>query len=84
MGAAEGLIIPVLGGKPIIVLLASQAFSPLMMPLLILFLLIMMNKKNVMKEYVNGFWLNTGLVITLLFSIVMFFIAFEAYSEFFN
>ena len=77
--ACSGLIIPVFGGKPVVVMLASQAFSPLMMPLLILFLLIMMNKKKVMKEYVNGFWLNMGMVITFLFSIFMFFIAFEAY-----
>ncbi|MFC2126604.1 NRAMP family divalent metal transporter [Bacteroidota bacterium] len=77
--ACSGLIIPVFGGKPIVVMLASQAFSPLMMPLLILFLLIMMNRKKVMRDYVNGFWLNAGMVITLLFSVFMFFIAFEAY-----
>jgi len=82
--AASGLIIPIFGGKPVVVMLASQAFSPLMMPLLILFLLIMMNRKKVMGEFVNGFWLNVGLVVTLLFSVFMFFIAFEAYTGFFN
>ncbi len=80
----SGLIIPFFGGKPVIVMIASQAFSPLMMPLLIIFLLIMMNKKKVMGEYKIGFWLNAGLVITLLFSIFMFFIAYEGYMDFFK
>ena len=79
-----GLIIPVFGGKPIIIMIASQAFSPLMMPLLILFLLIMLNNKKVMGDQKIGFWLNAGLVTTLLFSIFMFFIAFEGYLDFFG
>lgn len=78
-----GLIIPVFGGKPVIIMIASQAFSPLMMPLLTLFLLIIMNKKKVMGTHTNGFWLNAGMVITFLFSIFMFFIAFEGYLDFF-
>jgi manganese transport protein len=80
----SGLIIPVFGGQPIVVMIASQAFSPLMMPLLIIFLLIIMNRKQVMGKHVNGFWMNTGLAITLIFSIFMFFIAFEGYKDFFT
>ena len=80
----SGLVIPVFGGQPIIVMIASQAFSPLMMPLLTIFLMIIMNKRGVMGKNVNGFWLNTGLTITLLFSIFMFFIAFEGYVDFFR
>jgi len=80
----SGLIIPIFGGQPIVIMIASQAFSPLMMPLLIIFLIIIMNKNKVMGKLVNGFWLNTGLIITLLFSIFMFFIAFEGYIDFFK
>ena len=80
----SGLVIPVFGGQPIIIMIASQAFSPLMMPLLTIFLMIIMNKRSVMGKNVNGFWLNTGLTITLLFSIFMFFIAFEGYVDFFR
>ncbi len=80
----SGLIIPVFGGQPIIIMIASQAFSPLMMPLLTIFLMIIMNKRKVMGKNVNGFWLNTGLIITLLFSVFMFFIAFEGYMDFFG
>jgi Mn2+/Fe2+ NRAMP family transporter len=80
----SGLFVPVFGGQPVVIMIASQAFSPLMMPLLIIFLMIIMNKRRVMGKYVNGIWLNTGLTITLLFSIFMFFIAFEGYADFFN
>ena len=80
----SGLFIPIFGGRPIVIMIASQAFSPLMMPLLILFLLIMLNNKQVMGDQKIGFWMNAGLITTLLFSIVMFFIAFEGYLDFFN
>jgi manganese transport protein len=80
----SGLIIPLFGGKPIVIMIASQAFSPLMMPLLIIFLLILLNSKKVMGDHKVGFWLNAGLATTLLFSIFMFFIAFEGYMDFFT
>jgi len=80
----SGLIIPLFGGQPVVIMIASQAFSPLMMPLLIIFLLIVMNNRKVMGDHVNGFWLNAGLTITLLFSVFMFFIAFEGYLTFFK
>ncbi len=79
-----GLIIPLFGGKPIVIMIASQAFSPLMMPLLIIFLLIMLNSKKVMGDGKIGFWLNTGLVTTLVFSLFIFFIAIEGYLDFFG
>lgn len=80
----SGLFIPIFGGKPIVIMIASQAFSPLMMPLLIIFLLILLNSKKVMGDHKIGFWLNAGLATTLVFSIFMFFIAFEGYMEFFS
>ncbi len=80
----SGLFIPIFGGRPIVIMIASQAFSPLMMPLLIIFLLIMLNSKKLMGDGRIGFWLNTGLAVTLLFSVFMFFIAFEGYVDFFR
>lgn len=80
----SGLFIPVFGGRPIVIMIASQAFSPLMMPLLIIFLLILLNSKKVMGDQKIGFWLNAGMFTTLLFSLFMFAIAFEGYMEFFS
>ena len=80
----SGLIIPIFGGEPIVIMIASQAFSPLMMPLLILFLLKLLNSKKVMGDHTIGIWLNIGLITTLAFSLFMFFIAFEGYIDFFK
>jgi Mn2+/Fe2+ NRAMP family transporter len=80
----SGLFIPVFGGRPIAIMIASQAFSPLMMPLLILFLLMMLNSRKVMGDQKIGLWMNIGLATTLLFSLFMFFIAFEGYLDFFR
>jgi len=41
--ALSGLIIPILGGKPVWILIASQALSPFVMPLITLFLIILLN-----------------------------------------
>ena len=79
-----GLFIPVFGGRPIVIMIASQAFSPLMMPLLIIFLMIMLNSKKLMGDQKIGLWMNLGLATTLLFSLFMFFIAFEGYMDFFR
>ena len=82
--ASSGMIIPLFGGQPVILMIASQAFSPLMMPLLIMFLLIMMNNRKIMGVHKNGLWLNLGLSVTLIFSLFMFFIAYEGYADFFR
>jgi Mn2+/Fe2+ NRAMP family transporter len=79
-----GLFIPVFGGRPIVIMIASQAFSPLMMPLLIIFLMIMLNSKKLMGDQKIGLWMNLGLATTLLFSLFMFLIAFEGYMDFFK
>ena len=80
----SALIVPVFGGRPVPLMIASQAFSPLMMPVLIIFLLILLNNKKIMKEYSIGLWLNAGLIVTLLFSLFMFYVAYEGYMEFFK
>jgi Mn2+/Fe2+ NRAMP family transporter len=69
--ALFGLIVPLFGGKPVFIMIASQAVSPVIMPLIIIFLIILMNKKNVMGEAKNGWLMNTLLIVTLLFSIYM-------------
>ena len=51
------IIVPLFGGRPIWILIASQALSPFIMPLLTLFLIILLNKREVMKEYTIG-WAN--------------------------
>jgi len=80
--ASMGLTIPIFGGKPIVIMIASQAFSPVMMPLLIILVFLMLNNKRVVGDYRNGIWLNLGLITTFIFSLFMFFIAVEGYLDF--
>jgi len=80
--ALSGLIIPVLGGKPVWILIASQAFSPFVMPLITLFLIILMNKSDLMKDYKAGVGMNIALGATLVFNLYMLYIAIIGFINF--
>ena len=49
--ALSGTAVPLLGGKPIWILIGSQALSPFVMPLITLFLMVLLNKRAVMGDY---------------------------------
>ncbi|MBT4483432.1 MAG: hypothetical protein HOC71_07120 [Candidatus Latescibacteria bacterium] len=67
--ALLGFVIPVFGGKPVIIMIASQAVSPVVMPLLIILLFIQLNSAGNNKKYKNPLIMNIGLVVTLIFSL---------------
>ncbi len=79
--ALSGLIIPVFGGKPVWILIASQALSPFIMPLITLFLIILLNKKSMMKEHKASIGLNLALGATLVFNCFMLVIAVIAFLK---
>ena len=81
LAALCGLVVPVLGGRPVQVMIASQAVSPVAMPLLALFVLLLLNKKAVCGPNPPSLILNAGLCVTVLFS---FYICFVALSGFFG
>ena len=66
-----GLVVPVLGGSPVQIMIASQAVSPVAMPLLALFVLILLNKQGVAGALRPSLALNTGLCVTVVFSFYM-------------
>ena len=66
-----GLVVPVLGGRPVQIMIASQAVSPIAMPLLALFVLILLNKKSAAGRLPPSAALNAGLAATVLFSFYM-------------
>ena len=66
--ALTGYVIPIFGGRPVIIMIASQAVSPAVMPLLIIMVIIVLNRQ---KDYRNPLWLNIGLGITLAFSLFL-------------
>lgn len=69
--ACLGFVVPVFGGKPVIIMIASQAVSPVVMPLLIVFLFVLLNKKSVTGSYRNPLKLNIALIVTFIFSLFM-------------
>ena len=76
VGAALfGLVVPVLGGRPVQIMIASQAVSPVAMPLLALFVLLLLNKEEVCGPDRPSLALNAGLGVTVLFSFYMCYVA---------
>ncbi|TMM56745.1 divalent metal cation transporter [Maribacter algarum] len=80
--ALSGLAIPLLGGKPVWILIASQALSPFVMPLITLFLLILLNRTSLMKEHKISVWMNIALMATFIFNCFMLFVAFKGFLNF--
>ena len=77
-----GLVVPVLGGRPVNIMIASQAVSPVAMPLLALFVLILLNKKSVAGDRPPSRALNAGLAVTVAFSFYMCFVALSGFLGF--
>ena len=67
--ASLGFVVPVFGGKPVILMIASQAVSPVVMPLLIILMFILLNDKKYAPRYKNPLILNIGLIVTFIFSL---------------
>ena len=74
-----GLAVPALGGKPIQIMIASQAVSPVAMPLLALFVWILLNRKEVSGGRPPSLALNAGLAVTVLFSFYMCYVALSGF-----
>jgi Mn2+/Fe2+ NRAMP family transporter len=81
--ASSALVVPIFGGKPIWILIASQAVSPLVMPLLTLFLLILLNNKRIMKEHRIGWGMNLALIFAFLFNCYMLVVAVDGFLNYF-
>ena len=66
-----GLIVPIFNAKPVIVMIASQVFSAIILPITVLCILYLGMKREIMKEYTNKFYDNIILVFILIFSLYM-------------
>ena len=80
--ALSALIVPFFGGKPVWILIASQAISPFVMPLITLFLLILLNRYEIMKEHKISFGMNIALGATLIFNCYMLYVALNGFLDF--
>tara|TARA_B100001750_G_scaffold55138_1_gene42005 strand:+ start:9834 stop:11081 length:1248 start_codon:yes stop_codon:yes gene_type:complete len=79
--AILGFFVPLFGGKPVVIMIASQAISPVIMPLLIIVVIILMNKRDVMGQAKNDMFMNLCLIMTLIFSVYMCYIALMGFAK---
>lgn len=66
-----GLSIPILGANPIEAQILTQIFNVFILPVVIIAILILINQKRLMGDYRAGWMLNTGLIASLLFSVLI-------------
>ena len=71
VGLLFGLIVPILGARPVFAMLISQLFQIFVLPVVVVAIMYLLNRKDLMGKYKAGIWLNTGLILTLIFSLII-------------
>ena len=66
-----GLVVPIFGGRPVLVMIISQALVAVATPVIVLLMMILLNKKEIMGEYKAGTGLNMVMGLIFLFTVVM-------------
>lgn len=66
-----GLVVPVFNAPPVVVMIASQAFGAIILPVTVLCIFYLSNQKKVMGEYMNSLTNNLLLILIFLFAIYM-------------
>lgn len=69
LGLLTGLTVPILGLRPVWMMIGVTAFQTTMMPIVSLAILVLINNKKLMGNYRAGLWLNLGIFATLIFSL---------------
>lgn len=64
-----GLVVPIFDARPVIVMITSQAFNAVILPITVLCIFYLGNRKDLMKEHRNSMATNGILLLILLFSI---------------
>lgn len=66
-----GLSVPIFGANPIKAQILTQVFNVFVLPLVILGIFILINKKDLMGEHKAGILLNSGIVMSLIFACII-------------
>ena len=66
-----GLIVPIFGANPIKAQIMSQVFNVFVLPLVIISILILINRKDLMGKHKAGWLLNTGISLALIFACII-------------
>ena len=64
-----GLTVPLIGGRPVWIMIGSTAFQATLLPIVTGGMLVLINCHDLMGDRKAGLWLNLGIISTLLFSL---------------
>ncbi len=78
-----GLVVPLFGGRPVLVMIVSQAFGAVILPITVLCIFYLCNQKKLMGEYKNTLVANAILTAILVFSLFTSFIALKGVVQIF-
>ena len=70
-GVLLGLVVPVFGGRPVLVMIVSQAMTAVATPVVLVLMLYIYNKKSIMGSSAAGLKTNLVMGIILVFTIAM-------------
>jgi len=70
-GVLLGLVVPLFGGRPVMVMIMSQAMAAIVTPLVLALMLWIYNKKAIMGQHTLGMGANAGMGLILLFTLAM-------------
>lgn len=76
-----GLLVPLLGSNPILAQIATQVVSVFILPLVIICMAYLVNRKDYMQQYKAGIWLNIGLAGAFIFACIISYTAFISLQE---
>ena len=72
-----GLVVPLFDARPLFVLILSQAFNVVLLPMTVACIMYLGSRADLMGEHRNSVWTNIGLGGLFLFSLVTSYMAFE-------
>ncbi len=72
-----GLVVPLFDARPLFVLILSQAFNVVLLPVTVACIMYLGSRADLMGEHRNSFWTNLGLGGLFLFSLVTGYMAFQ-------
>ncbi|GLR19821.1 Nramp family divalent metal transporter [Portibacter lacus] len=70
-GVLLGFVVPIFGGRPVFVMIVSQAAASIVTPLILILMMILVNKKAVMGDYTAKLPRNILLAFIILFTIAI-------------
>jgi len=75
------LVVPLLGARPVFVMILSQAFNTIILPLTVLCIFYLTNRSDLMGQNKNRLFANLVLVAIFLFSLIIAFIAIKGLGQ---